>query len=76
MSSKKTQEVGPLTPEKKVAVDTAVEELGKMYAVITEYVRAINGTKLTGATTSIVGGGLTIAGKSKTFFLYFQQLYL
>ena len=66
---KKTQEVGHLTPEKKAAVDTAVEELDKLYAAITEYVEAINGTKIGGATTSIVGGGLCIAGKSKTLFL-------
>merc|ERR1712110_330307 len=56
---KKTQEVGHLMPKKKAAVDRAVEEL---YAAITEYVEAINGTKIGGATTSAVGGGLCIAG--------------
>ena len=73
---KKTQEVGHLTPEKKAAVDTAVEELDKLYAAITEYVEAINGTKIGGASTSAVGGGLCIAGKSKTLFLYFQLIFL
>ena len=66
---KKTQEVGHLMPKKKAAVDRAVEELEELYAAITEYVEAINGTKIGGATTSAVGGGLCIAGKSKTLFL-------
>jgi len=59
---KKTQEVGHLMPKKKAAVDRAVEELEELYAAITEYVEAINGTKIGGATTSAVGGGLCIAG--------------
>ena len=72
---KKTQLVGQLTPKKKAAVDTAVEELDNLYGSVTAYVKGINGSKIGGATTSVVGGGLTIAGNSKTCFFYFQLIF-